>query len=61
MLHDWLEVMKALSENKDSTQDLICPACGTKSIKYIYVGDSVTRIGYLPIWVYELQYGDTNK
>ena len=50
MLHDWLEVMKALSENKDSTQDLICPACGTKRIKYIYVGDVVTRIGYLPIW-----------
>lgn len=50
MLYDWLKIMKMIPENKDAMQDFICPVCGTKSIKYIYVGDTTTRIGYLPIW-----------
>ena len=45
ILNDWLKVMKELSKNKYSTQDLICPICGKKSIKYIYVGDVTTHIG----------------
>ncbi len=49
-MNDWLKVMKELSKNKYSTQDLICLICGKKSIKYIYVGDVTTHIGYLPIW-----------
>lgn len=50
MFIDWLNLLKELSKNKYSTQDFICPECGQKSVECLYVGNPVTRIGYLPIW-----------
>ena len=61
MLYDWLKIMKMIPENKDAMQDFICPVCGTKSIKYIYVGDTTTRIGYLPIWCTNCNMGIQKK
>ena len=42
--HFILGIQDYLAEN------FICPECGQKSVKYVYVGDSTTHIGYLPIW-----------
>lgn len=50
MFNDWLEFLKKLSKNKYSSSDFICPECGQKDVEYIFVGDSTTHIGYLPIW-----------
>lgn len=50
MFKDWFSLLIEFSKNKHSTQDFICPECGQKSVECIYVGDPVTRIGYLPIW-----------
>lgn len=50
MFHDWLKLLSKLSKKQYSTEDFVCPECGQKGIKYVYVGDSVTRIGYLPVW-----------
>lgn len=50
MFNDWLKLLKALSKNNYSAKDFICPECGQKSVDYIYVGNPVTYIGYLPIW-----------
>ena len=50
MFNDWLKLLKQLSKNNYSTKDFICPECGQKSVEYIYVGDPITNIGYLPIW-----------
>jgi transcription elongation factor Elf1 len=27
-----------------------CPICGNKTIEYLYVGDRLTRIGFLRVW-----------
>lgn len=50
MFNDWFNLLKELNKNNYSTQGFICPECGEGSIEYIYVGDSTTRIGYLPVW-----------
>lgn len=50
MFNDWLNLLVKLSENGYTTKDFICPECGQKSVESVYVGDPVTRIGYLPAW-----------
>lgn len=50
MFNDWLELLKKISKNNYLAENFICPECGQKSIKYVYVGDPTTHIGYLPIW-----------
>lgn len=50
MFNDWLELLKKLSLNNYSSENFICPECGQKNVEYIFVGDSTTNIGYLPIW-----------
>ncbi|RKI99938.1 hypothetical protein D7X87_23945 [bacterium D16-54] len=50
MFNDWFVLLKKLSKNNYSTKDIICPECGQKNIECIFVGNSTTHIGYLPIW-----------
>lgn len=50
MFNDWLKLLKKISKNNYVTDSFICPECGQKSVEYVYVGDSTTHIGYLPIW-----------
>ncbi|OCL26014.1 hypothetical protein U472_08295 [Orenia metallireducens] len=45
----WIKIeLNILNSNKKNK--LICPECGANHIKYQYVGDEKTRIGYLAIW-----------
>ena len=50
MFHDWLSMLAKLVENDDLTKSAICPECGERSIKFVYVGDRKSSIGYLPAW-----------
>ncbi len=50
MFNDWLKLLKGLSKSNYSTKSFICPECGRKSVEYVYVGNPITHIGYLPIW-----------
>lgn len=44
------KTIKKISKNNYSTKSFICPECGQESIEYVYVGNSTTHMGYLPIW-----------
>ena len=46
MFNEWLNIVKELP----NTEKLICPKCGENRIDFQYVGDKVTRIGYIDIW-----------
>ena len=50
MFHDWLYMLVKLENIDDSTRNAICPECGERSIKFVYVGDRKSSIGYLPVW-----------
>ncbi|MBD5088435.1 MAG: hypothetical protein HDT30_06425 [Clostridiales bacterium] len=50
MFYDWLSMLAKLENNDDSTRNAICPECGERSIKFVYVGDRKSSIGYLPAW-----------
>lgn len=50
MFHDWLRMSAKLVTNDDSTRSAICPECGERSIKFVYVGDRKSSVGYLPVW-----------
>ncbi len=39
MFNDWLELLKKISKNNYLAENFICPECGQKSVKYVYVGD----------------------
>ena len=46
MFNDWLELLKKISKNNYLAENFICPECGQKSIKYVYVGDPTTHIEF---------------
>ncbi len=42
----WLELGRSINQK----QKVACPTCGKLAIQFQYVGDPVTKIGYLDIW-----------
>lgn len=48
MFKDWINIFKNLHKKAGSHQN--CPNCKKEEIKYQYVGDITSRIGYLSIW-----------
>jgi len=50
MLKDWLDLYKQMHENASVVGHLICPECGSVSVGFQYVGDGVSRIGYVAMW-----------
>ncbi|MBP3351083.1 MAG: hypothetical protein J6L65_01615 [Lachnospiraceae bacterium] len=50
MFKDWLDLLKKLPNENYSSETFICPECGQRSVEYTYVGNSITHIGYLPVW-----------
>ncbi|WP_371365960.1 hypothetical protein SRRS_05210 [Sporomusa rhizae] len=55
----WLKLAKEIvdSVNRNSHVKSTCPKCKNHSIDYQYVGNLVTRIGYLNIWCKECHTG----
>ena len=49
MFQDWLDLYKRLPTTS-GREAVACPECGSKSIDYQYVGDLVSRKGYLDMW-----------
>ncbi|MBP3505426.1 MAG: hypothetical protein J6K43_03380 [Lachnospiraceae bacterium] len=50
MYNDWIKIIVKLVKKNYLTENIICPECGQKSINYVYVGNPISHIGYLPIW-----------
>jgi hypothetical protein len=47
----WLELLKEIADTSIAgNRNLVCPKCRNNSIDYQYVGDQITRIGFLDIW-----------
>lgn len=46
----WREVVIAIASAIDDSALPLCPACGGERVDYTYVGDAISRIGYLVVW-----------
>ncbi|WP_105616651.1 hypothetical protein [Vallitalea okinawensis] len=53
MFKKWLELASLIQEN----QTKICPVCGENDIDFQYIGDLVTKVGYLDIWCNKCLHG----
>ena len=50
MFDKWIHTSKILIEELPNSTSCNCPNCGSSSVQYQYVGDSINHIGYLDIW-----------
>jgi hypothetical protein len=46
----WLNVAAAIAKTAPNVPPLACPSCGENDVRYQYVGDPATRVGYLNVW-----------
>jgi transcription elongation factor Elf1 len=57
MFQDWLSLFKVLNESSAEKRVLRCPECGSASVDSQFVGDKISRIGYLNIWCHSCNQG----
>ena len=50
MNKEWCNIFKQISDDYSKYNEITCPICGEKRIKYMFVGDPKNRVGYLQIW-----------
>lgn len=53
MRKEWTNIIHQVANDFDGIYQINCPNCGKNGIKYLYIGDKKTRIGYLQIWCSE--------
>jgi len=46
----WLKLAGTIADTLPTVPSLECPKCGLPKIDFQYVGDKITRIGFLCIW-----------
>ena len=47
---DWINVSTLLIKENINKPEIKCPECKQPSIDYQYVGDVLSRVGFLDIW-----------
>lgn len=50
MREKWMKILPQIIENLSDLQFVECPNCGENDVEYLYVGDEITRVGYMQIW-----------